>query len=319
VPKTLYIALNAQQFAALYPNNMSNTPRFTMHGTLSRVFFYIAFFVSTALGWPLSIGVRPDDCAIVYAMSGGTPPYTITFLHTPDLPQNAAANLSLWGSAGAGISLDFSGASPSGFTSSPDVMYTPMVVVGSDATGFGTGGTSEAFTVQIPSYPNCSMQPPTNNTDYLSFVQSFSTNIIECGNVTAQLNASFPGGNPDGMYVDTIVPLGQSYRTFVNTLATNGTVSWPVTVSAGTNILFAFSVALPGTGGPFFVTPLLTVQRGNASCQTTGTISGTLTALPTETQAPSASAGERRSVGRALLAAVATIASVAMVVGLLGL
>jgi len=268
--------------------------------------------------WSFTIEEQPETCiGVNLAFSGGTPPYTITFLHVPDVSPGEVGNLSSWASGAAQpfIFHQTYPASAGGVGVPSSVGFTPLVIVGSDATGFGTGGTSQTVVVEAmapPLLPGCSIYP-TNNTAYLSYLQSFSTSITECGDVTAKLNASLPAG----VLVDTIVPLGQSYRTVVNVTATNGTISWPVTVTAGTNVSFAFTDPR-NLEEAMFVTPLITVQPGNTTCQASGTISAPPTALPTFGPAQSTGAGECEEVGGALLAGIAAAASVAMV-GMLGL
>ncbi|KZO99107.1 hypothetical protein CALVIDRAFT_534644, partial [Calocera viscosa TUFC12733] len=255
-----------------------------MRSTLSPLLLVVSYGLS-ALAWSFSVERQPETCiGINLGWSGGTPPYTFTFLHPPNVAPSNISNLTSWMT---GIALSF-GEEQAWPVSSGGIGFgtnyfgfTPMVIVASDATGFGSGGTSEAFIVQPetpPLLPGCSTYP--NNTiEYLSYLEAFDTNPTTCGNVTARVNVTALASSM--IYVDTIVPLGQSYRTVLNASASNGLLSWPLTVSAGTNVSFVFSTTeVPGFDGKQFVTPLMLVQPGNTSCQATGTLSSA-TALPT--------------------------------------
>jgi len=120
--------------------------------------------------------------------------------------------------------------------------------------------------------------------------------------MTAQLTAAYNGSVDQGLVnVDTIVPLGQSYRTVVNTStsAQRGLLSWPVTISAGTNVSFVGS----NSQQLLFVTPLVTVQSSSKSCGAEGTQSAA-TALPTPSDRLSSIAADRGPVVAMLLMAV---------------
>ncbi|KZT50195.1 hypothetical protein CALCODRAFT_504972 [Calocera cornea HHB12733] len=161
--------------------------------------------------------------------------------------------------------------------------FTPMIIVGSDASGnstpsdrvsgFGTGGTSQIFTVQphpSPLPPGCSNSPSVL-AGPLQYIDSISTSLTECGLATVQFKQ---GLNVSGAYVflDTVIPLRQSTRMLLNTSTLAGLRhSWQLPVIAGTVVSFALS----SESGLLFASPLLTVQPGNTSC------------IPTNVSAPS--------------------------------
>lgn len=301
-----------------------------MRSSVPSVFLYFALCTLAIRGWGFTAQLSNACLGVDVSWSGGTPPYTFTLISTPNVTTSNFNNISSWAS-GVGITYVLDQAYPAS-TGGANLCITtgdtnPLVVVGSDAAGFGSGGTSEVFS-EVSDLPQ--RTPPStrnstrNDTGYLSFLQQFSTNVTACGTVTAQINASFTNApsNVNGslahmVYIDTIVPLGQSYRTSFNTSATNvTTISWPITVSAGTTVAFALGV--PTTDQNLwdevqFVTPLVTVQPGNTSCQASGTLSSPPSAMPTSPQ--STSAATRRVLGSSL-PVVMTVVSVTVMTGI---
>ncbi|KZT50194.1 hypothetical protein CALCODRAFT_488893 [Calocera cornea HHB12733] len=120
--------------------------------------------------------------------------------------------------------------------------YTPMVIVGSDASGFGTRGTRETFDVLDPSQPlpaNCHIYPQ-NFTTGLEDVTHIYIKISECN--TMNVNVSrYNTTNAGLINVDTIVPSGDSYRTVINASETDGKLTWPLTAKAGMNVKYDLS------------------------------------------------------------------------------
>ncbi|KZT54954.1 hypothetical protein CALCODRAFT_499138 [Calocera cornea HHB12733] len=169
--------------------------------------------------------------------------------------------------------------------------FTPLIVVGSDGTGFGSGGTSQEITVlpeQVPVLPGCPTTPA-NNATFPSYLKSLGfSSVTACGTATATHNGSLSGT----INVDTIVPLGQSFRTTLNASASN-TLSWNLPVGAGTEVFFSFST--PNellSASSLIITPLMTVQQGNRGCGASGTLSAA-TALPTGPISTSGVSGEQ--------------------------
>ncbi|KZO99116.1 hypothetical protein CALVIDRAFT_561520 [Calocera viscosa TUFC12733] len=276
--------------------------------SLRRALLLVAFYALGAHAWSFSIQQQPETCtAVTLSWSGGVPPYTITFLH----PSNALAsfdNISSW-SDGASAIYNLDGDGGAGFGMS-QAGFTPLIIIGSDATGFGSGGTSQVLSV-VPSPTVDEIPCPVmaSNTSYLTYLQAFTPfyEITQCGTVTATHNGSLAGI----VYVDTIVPLGQSFRTVLNASASTE-LSWQLPVSAGTNLAFAFS--LPGGADydqSLFITPLMTVQPGNDTCQAEGTLSSAMAmALPTGMVGINAAGSGRAGMGALLGVMVAVSAAV---------
>ncbi|KZT54953.1 hypothetical protein CALCODRAFT_499136 [Calocera cornea HHB12733] len=270
----------------------------------------LALFAVAAHAWSFTIARQPETCtSVLISWSDGVPPFTFTFLHPPDISSDVATNISDW-STGASEAYTFNQTMPLGadiIISS--IEFRPLIVVGSDSTGFGSGGTSQVF--DVLSLPGCALTPARNASDP-SLLQSFAfSSVIACGTVTATHNGSLSGP----INVDTIVPLGQSHRTTLNASVSN-TLSWSLPVSAGTDVFFAFSKPDDPTGKSLVVTPFMAVSQGNGSCGASGTLSSA-TALPTGPVGSSALG--RSEAPPAVLWAVGIAAFAALVFGTAGL
>ncbi|KZO99113.1 hypothetical protein CALVIDRAFT_403123 [Calocera viscosa TUFC12733] len=289
-----------------------------MRSTLSPLLL-LASYGPPAFAWSFSVEIDPEATCmgVNLGWSGGTPPYTFTFIHPPNVAPSNISDLTSWVTGMAGSAVEqqahpvSSGGQVFGWGRGWD--FAPLVIVASDASGFGSGGTSEAFTAQPETtLPGCAMDP-NNNTTYLTYLEAFDTNFTTCSAVTARVNVTALASSM--IYVDTIVPLGQSYRTVLNASASNGLLSWPVTVTAGTNVSFVFSTSnVPGFDDKQFVTPLMMVQPGNTSCQATGTLSSA-SAIATSTYGvrPNGSPASGGMVGSTLLVLLpAVIAAVVL-------
>ncbi|KZT54965.1 hypothetical protein CALCODRAFT_499154 [Calocera cornea HHB12733] len=271
-------------------------------------------YAVSAGAWSFTVDGQPQTCGgpLNISWSGGSPPYTFSFLHPPEVSQSRPPT-QFWGAfnwvSGVVVNYTFQQAYPNGFAMDiTNASYTPMVIVGSDSTGFGTGGTSQAFEVLAPPQPlpaGCSVSPQ-NSTMGVGFLNTIYTNISQCHAMNITLDG-YDGYNLGYINVDTIVPNGDSYRTVINDSATDGVLIWPLTASVGSNVSFAVS----NSHGPLFITPLVNVTAENASCPaeegTTTSISSAI--QPTQTQSMSGTdRGMSVTTLRSMMAVVVFIA-----------
>ncbi|KZT54956.1 hypothetical protein CALCODRAFT_499141 [Calocera cornea HHB12733] len=285
---------------------------------LQRALLLLASYAVSAHAWSFSIERQPETCiGIIISWSDGVPPWTFTFLHPPAASSDMT-NLSTW-STGASVTYTEQKAYPASVGGMgmgiSQAEFTPLIVVGSDGTGFGSGGTSQVIEVlpeQAPFLPGCATTPP-NNATFPSYLKSFDfSSVTTCGTVTATHNGSLSGT----INVDTIVPLGQSFRTTLNASASN-MLTWYLPTTAGTNVSFAFSTPGAVFGASLVVTPLMTVQQGVGNCGASGTLSSA-TALPSAIPYGSTSGvrGDKARVGILWVFGLAT--AVALPFGMVG-
>jgi len=263
------------------------------------VLLYLALNTFAARGWSFSVELQTSQCTgVTVDWEGGSPPYYFTFLHTATVSSSNISNPSAW-TSGGGLTWDLAHNST---VFLDDGYRTPLVIVGSDATGFGSGGTSQVST-SLPEGSTDCLNIPSGQSNNVSYLQSMSTEMTACGTVIAQLN---PSSSPQVDWVDTIVPLGSSYRTYTNMSTTNGTtLAWPMNVNAGVNVSFAFHA---GDLGYVMVTPFFEVQPGNTSCQASGTSSSAPTVSTSTSNAQVMKTGWEGGAGLStMLAAMAAV------------
>jgi len=224
----------------------------------------LALALPLARGWSFELSADPTECdPLSISFSGGVPPYQFTFLRLASL--NATLPFGDWGN-GTAISVNTTN-SPLPFTL-PWEAGDNVMIVGSDASGFGTGGTSAPLQIlPTPSGDPNSCTPDSANSDFLKEVVQFSGSVSQCGLMTAVFTNVT---NPVSVAVAVAGGVaGESFRGDTSSLG-NSTqpegegilLAWYMTVSAGDQITFYASDA----NGPIFVSPLMTVAAGSTGC-----------------------------------------------------
>ncbi|KZT54955.1 hypothetical protein CALCODRAFT_499139 [Calocera cornea HHB12733] len=250
-----------------------------------------------ASAWSFTLPSTPVQCqTLPITITGGTSPYTFTFLQFPSTDGTVSipsigSNASSWG-VGRSYSTTLDLPNPIGANDSvteSGYMIFPagsrLVVVGSDAGGFGSGGTSGVLVVGGSGTGGCLQASLANETAALQAYQYFPTSVSQCELQSAWYSIAIPY-QFGRITVDTVVPLGSSYRTFGGNATGNASladwyrnVNWQVDVTAGTEVAFVLGTEV---GGPVLVSQLMTVQAGNFTCEAMGAISTSI-ALPTGT------------------------------------
>ncbi|KZT54958.1 hypothetical protein CALCODRAFT_499142 [Calocera cornea HHB12733] len=220
-----------------------------------------------ALAWSFDVQTYPTQCApLQLNVTGGTAPYVFTFYRLAgiDTPFSAWANGSVWNTTLP--SSDVAGEIDDFIL--PWTAGTEMVIVGSDATGFATGGTTPVYSVAASSSNETGcLIAQSANTTYLSRVPAWSEPPTECGimeaifygvTLPATVSVIVPGG--DSFYTDTgslqypTPPSGQDGWGVEHT--------WWMNLTEGTNVVFQVSDA----NGPIFTSALVSVAAGNDTC-----------------------------------------------------
>ncbi|KZO99104.1 hypothetical protein CALVIDRAFT_403072 [Calocera viscosa TUFC12733] len=231
-----------------------------------------------ARGWNFTISRYPTQCAsLTLSWSGGVAPHTFTFLSLAGI----GTNFSDWASGGrVDIIPDQEGAVVNDF-GLPFAAGAPMVVVGSDAEGWSSGGTSDVYTVQPSETGDSSCLTDYNSDAYLELVPFWGPDPPqECAMMTSVFyQVSLP------VEIQVIIPGGESFVVVspeVN--STNNTdgfdpptmysLYWQMAVPEQTDIAYLVSDA----DGQLFVSGLSTVGAGNSSCLDDGMF--TVTAAP---------------------------------------
>ncbi|KZO94173.1 hypothetical protein CALVIDRAFT_600104 [Calocera viscosa TUFC12733] len=217
------------------------------------------------LGLPLArafsftLSSSPAQCSnLTLNWSGGTAPYEITLLPlgnlSPEIRTLVDTNTS---STSWSEQLLF----PQGST---------FIIVLSDATGYGTGGTS---LVQTVGGGDGSCLPTTPSTS--PFLFSMQPLVpAQCGS----LSFSWGSGTQGQVVISAVIPGGESFT--IPVTSGGGSQDWTADVSAGTAIAFIVGDATGrGKGGS---SDLMTVGGGGSGCLTGS--------YPSSTQAPAAGA-----------------------------
>ncbi|KAF7983427.1 hypothetical protein HWV62_21675 [Athelia sp. TMB] len=185
-----------------------------------------------AHAYSFSITNTPQQCqnlTLSITGSGGTPPYTALVLPygASPLPNNTEVRR-IQDETFDGTSASFLLAYPSN---------SQFVVVVSDATGFGTGGTSTAAQVQTGS-SDSSCYGTTQVAPVLPFSTVPENQLVQCSPIRIWWTASEAQGTPQ-FY--GIIPGGESFHIpepALTTVTAEGTgFNWSVPVRAGTTVI----------------------------------------------------------------------------------
>jgi len=232
--------------------------------------------------WNFTLSSTPTQCELLtVTYSGGVPPHTFTFYNL----SAPGGNWTDWYDGGAAtLSPDGTSTGENGTQTGSDIVLpfgenSSVVVVGSDATGFATGGTSIVYTVLPSPSDNSTCVVSHSNLNYLTNLVAFTNPPVECGvNGGLFYDVAFP------VVVDVVIPGGESFlidtsplnSTWTNDSTTPGDVyllAWAMEVPAGTELFYSISDAQGHLG---VVSGLETVQPGNTTaCLANGTYAAT--------------------------------------------
>ncbi|KZO99106.1 hypothetical protein CALVIDRAFT_534642 [Calocera viscosa TUFC12733] len=223
----------------------------------------LALGLPVAHSWNFTIDTPPSECEpFSLSFAGGEAPYQFTFLRLPSL--NSSVSVDGWG-AGHALVMNET-ASPASITL-PWAAGDPFVLIGSDATGFGTGGTTPVLGMAASQLPadsgeNC-LEDSTNNT-YVDHIVAWNGGAVQCGLMSMVLT-----GVQSPLSLAVVIPGGPSTRyddpNPSNTSTPEGMgilIAWYLTVPAGDDVFF---FAEDGNG-PLFVSTLMTVGAGSGTC-----------------------------------------------------
>ncbi|KAH7929312.1 hypothetical protein BV22DRAFT_1057011 [Leucogyrophana mollusca] len=229
---------------------------FTCFGVFSLVH---AFSVTVVSG--------PTQCDdLTVSWTGGQPPFEILLTPVYNYPRNISVPSSSFSNNAGSYTIP----------QLPFANKTRFLLTMSDATGFGTGGTSNVLTVGDPvGNNNCNTTNPA-----VAFTFDLNNALQQCQPYT------FSGynGAVQPVIITGLIPLGESFLVYppVNQGAS---YSWTADVAAGTSILFLMTDANGRQGGS---SDLLPVQlSSDSSCLNASSPSSTASSPPSSTSTTS--------------------------------
>ncbi|EJU01462.1 hypothetical protein DACRYDRAFT_108012 [Dacryopinax primogenitus] len=222
-----------------------------------------------AWAWTFTPSSSPTECSLFsISFEGGEAPFQFTFLRPASLDPSLPVDQ--WG---PGWALVFNATSSPAEWILPWHVGDPILIVGSDATGFGTGGTSSLLTVSANSSSSMtSCLTNSANSSYAQHVTQWNGQVSECGLMSTVLTdvqdpinlAIVIAGGYSFIYNNETV-LGPSDAS-TNANGEDVELLWYMSALAGENVTFFGKDA----DGPLFVSPLMTIQPGNSDCLNTG-------------------------------------------------
>ncbi|KAG1791138.1 hypothetical protein EV424DRAFT_1549426 [Suillus variegatus] len=233
---------------------------------LLRFFTCIASCLSVARAFSVTVGT-PTECGpLSISWTGGQAPFEILLAPSDQIYQNILVPASAFSNGKGSYSISqlilLSG--------------TQFVVVMSDATGFGSGGTTSNLVVGSSTANNCGAADP-----HPPYTFELST-LTQCSPFTITASGAVPP-----ITVGQLIPGGLSL------LSNSGssTYSSILDVSAGTNVLYFVNDSLGNQGGVNQYVPVL--GSSDSSClnllSSTAGISATSTAFPSSSSSSSSS------------------------------
>ncbi|KAH9039230.1 hypothetical protein EDB84DRAFT_1675349 [Lactarius hengduanensis] len=220
-------------------------------------FFFFPYYASAAFTWQFTSQPRQCQNVSIDVQGSGQPPYSLLLIPNgpSPLPNNTEVrtiqNIPFPGSSS---SLSFNLNYPEG---------SSFVVVVSDSSGFGTGGTSTPVTVLDSSDSSCYDPTKGIQLPWLFYVEP--SGIIQCESVRWWWGQDLVNGTVNFYGV---IPGGNSFNIPQGPLSTNAVTgtgfSWTVDISSGTNILIIGGDDRGiGSGG---VAPFTVTSSANSSC-----------------------------------------------------
>ncbi|KAG2042709.1 hypothetical protein BDR03DRAFT_944050 [Suillus americanus] len=263
-------------------------------------FTYIAFCLSVARAFSVTVGTPTQCDPLNISWTGGQAPFEILLTPSSEPYQNYSVPASAFSDGKGSYSISQLLLSTG----------TSFLLTMSDATGFGSGGTTNQLIVgNMVANNNCStavLSPPYT-------FQLSTLPLTQCSqfNVTAGSGAVLP------ITIAQLIPGGQPVVFYSN----NDTFSSVVNVNQGTNLVYFVTDSTGRQGGVSGFDQVL--GSSNSSClsanspSSTAGISATSTASPTSSSSSSSSDSSQSSV--ALIAGVAGGGAVLIALVILGM
>ncbi|KAG8779311.1 hypothetical protein FRC15_010259, partial [Serendipita sp. 397] len=209
----------------------------------------LASFISTIYGFTFRFTTPPTQCESLKAIwEGGTPPYKLLLVPVDFMPEGTETRIIFERTISTGNELTFTFPFPA---------RTRFAAIMSDATGFGTGGTSPLINIRSSNSSSCLPTSPSKPNFY--FYLSPST-LTQCSPVHISWDSS--PSSPVTVY--GVIPQGQSFNLNADSRASGGRgFDWTVNVRSGTQMFFVVGDSSgSGKGGSSDVT---TVRSGSSS------------------------------------------------------
>ncbi|KAI9573021.1 hypothetical protein HD554DRAFT_2064753 [Boletus coccyginus] len=263
-------------------------------------FLYLALYFSVASPFSVSVGSPPTQCgSLNVTWTGGRAPFQITLIPVFGIPENKSVPSTAFNNNQGSYQI-----SPISFTQG-----TKLLITMSDATGFGTGGTSELLTVGAPvGSSSCNTTSPS-----LAYSFSLPSSLQQC---SPYVFNGYDGATLP-VTITGVIPGGNVFLLH----ATEASFTWVANVAAGTTIVFTMTDAQGRSGGSSDAE--MVNLSNDASCLNTNSPSSTVnpvassTAVSSSTSSPTqTSTSSGVSWGIIAGAAVGAVVAVAAIVTL---
>ncbi|KAG1749924.1 uncharacterized protein EDB91DRAFT_1110442 [Suillus paluster] len=232
---------------------------------LLRSFTCITSFLSAVRAFSVTVGTPTQCDDFTVSWTGGQAPFEILMTPVFQVPQNISVPASAFSNGKGSYSI----------SQLPFLNATQFVLTMSDATAFGSGGTTTVLTVGDPvAKNNCNTTGQS-----VDFTFSLPSALQQCNEYTfdGYDNAVQP------VTITALIPGGES---LVLHPPTGSSYNWVADVSAGTTLIFLMTDSLGKQGGS---SDLVMVQlSNNASCLSANSPSSTAS-VPSSTIAPTSS------------------------------
>ncbi|KAG1812933.1 uncharacterized protein BJ212DRAFT_1369082 [Suillus subaureus] len=251
-----------------------------------RFFTYIAFCLSVARAFSVSVGTPTQCDPLTISWTGGQAPFEILLTPAYQVSYSYSVPASAFSNGKGSYSI----------SQLPLSTQTKFLLTMSDATGFGTGGTTNNLTVGNPTTNNncnAAIQSP-------PFTFSFSSpSLTQCSLLTISAN----GSEFQPITIMQLIPGGQS----VMFNSVDSPFSFVVDVIAGTDLLYSVTDSEGRSGG---VSKFQLVSgSSNSSCLSANSPSSTAgmsaTASPTSSSSSPSPTSSSSSSNVALIAGAA--------------
>ncbi|KAH0838253.1 hypothetical protein J3R83DRAFT_6509 [Lanmaoa asiatica] len=264
-----------------------------MRSSLIPSFLCFALYFSAALSFSVTVGSSPTQCgSLNVTWTGGQAPFEIMLTPAFDIPRNVSVPSTAFNNNQGSYQV-----SPI-----PFIEGTRLLLTMSDASGFGTGGTSDILTVGAPvGSASCNTSNPS-----LLFSFNLPSSLKQC--------SSYVFNEYDGailpITITGLIPGGDSF--LIHPPPTGTSYSWIADVAAGTTIVFTLTDAQGRSGGS---SDTQTVALSNdASCLNPASPSSTVSSVTSSTSSPQTSSGV--STGTIIGAAVGAVLAITSIVAL---
>ncbi|KAF8846315.1 hypothetical protein BDN67DRAFT_1019991 [Paxillus ammoniavirescens] len=266
-----------------------------------RSLLWFASYLSTARAFSVTVG-SPTQCGpLTVTWTGGQAPFEIILTPAYNVPRTVVVPSTAFSNNQGSYQI----------SQLPLTNGTRFLLTMSDATGFGTGGTTNLLTVasQVGG-ASCDTSAPT-----LAFDFSLPSSLQQCSPYVfdAYNGATLP------VTITGFIPGGDSFVLHPDPTATS--YSWTANIAAGTSVIFALTDAQGRTGGSSDLE--LVALSNDASCLGASSPSSTGSATPSSTSAsttitsPTPSQTQTSSSGVSIAAIAGTAAGALIAVAAL--